>query len=106
MSNVYENTTNSRQKLRYTNPANYAGTLTGREMEVLHLLAEGLSNQDIADMLFLSTNTVRAHLYTIYNKLGVSTRIAAVHKALKGRLLRLDDLQQPDWRSGGGYSAA
>lgn len=106
MSSVYENTTNGRQKLRYANPANYAGTLTAREMEVLHLLAEGLSNQDIADMLCLSTNTVRAHLYTIYNKLGVSTRIAAVRKALKGRLLRLDDQQQSDWRSGGGYSAA
>jgi DNA-binding NarL/FixJ family response regulator len=78
--------------------------LTAREMEVLHLLAEGLTNQQIAGVLYLSTNTVRAHLYTIYNKLGVCTRVAAVHKALKGQLLLLDDLQQPDRRAGGSFS--
>jgi DNA-binding NarL/FixJ family response regulator len=100
MSSAYENTTNKREKLRYTNPTNYRGTLTAREMEVLHLLAEGLTNQEIASTLYLSTNTVRAHLYTIYNKLGVCTRLAAVHKALKERLLRLDDLQ-PDMRTVG-----
>ena len=106
MANLYETTTNNRQRLRFTNPSAYEGTLTAREMEVLHLLAEGLSNQQIAGTLYLSTNTVRAHLYAIYNKMGVCSRVAAVHKALKGRLLRLEDFQQPEWGSGGGFSAA
>jgi DNA-binding NarL/FixJ family response regulator len=52
--------------------------LSRREAEVLRLLREGLSNAQIAERLFLTTNTVRAHLYSIYNKLGVSNRVAAI----------------------------
>jgi predicted ATPase/DNA-binding CsgD family transcriptional regulator len=52
--------------------------LTRREVEILRLLREGLSNRQIADRLFLTANTVRAHLYSIYNKLGVSNRVAAI----------------------------
>jgi DNA-binding CsgD family transcriptional regulator len=55
--------------------------LTPREVEVLHLLSEGLSNQELAARLFLTANTVRAHLYSIYNKLNVETRTAAVQLA-------------------------
>jgi predicted ATPase/DNA-binding CsgD family transcriptional regulator/Tfp pilus assembly protein PilF len=55
--------------------------LSRREREVLRLLARGLSNEQIAERMFLSTNTVRAHLYSIYGKLGVSNRVAAIRVA-------------------------
>ena len=60
-----------------------SGDLSAREAQVLRLAAQGLSNAQIAERLFLSTNTVRAHLYTIYNKLGVSNRTEAIRLATK-----------------------
>jgi DNA-binding CsgD family transcriptional regulator len=53
--------------------------LTDRAMEVLHLVADGLSNAEIAERLVLSERTVHAHLRSIYDKLGVSSRTAAAH---------------------------
>jgi DNA-binding CsgD family transcriptional regulator len=53
--------------------------LTSREVEVLQLLADGLSNAEIADRLVLSQRTVHAHLRSIYDKLGVNSRTAAAH---------------------------
>jgi DNA-binding CsgD family transcriptional regulator len=66
-----------------------AGTndLSRREVEVLRSLAQGLTNEQIAQILFLSTNTVRAHLYSIYSKLGVSNRGAAIRFAYERKLL-------------------
>ena len=61
--------------------------LTDRELEVLHLLAEGLSNRKIARKLFLSPNTVRTHTYNIYGKLGVHSRMQAVARARELGLL-------------------
>ena len=55
--------------------------LTERERDVIRLLAEGLSNADIATRLFVSVRTVHAHLRSVYSKLGVSTRTAAVRRA-------------------------
>ena len=55
--------------------------LTAREVEVLQLVADGLSNAEIADRLVLSQRTVHAHLRSIFDKLGVNTRTAAVHAA-------------------------
>jgi ATP/maltotriose-dependent transcriptional regulator MalT len=62
--------------------------LTRREVEVLHLLAEGLTNDQIAERLFLSRNTVHAHLHSIYGKLDVSTRGAAIRFAVDKGLLQ------------------
>jgi LuxR family maltose regulon positive regulatory protein len=52
--------------------------LSARELEVLHLIAEGLSNQAIAQKLYLSTGTVKVHLKHIYGKLDVNSRTQAV----------------------------
>ncbi|MEM8535770.1 MAG: tetratricopeptide repeat protein, partial [Chloroflexota bacterium] len=57
--------------------------LTRREIDVLEAVAEGLSNQQIASHLTISTGTVRTHLNTIYGKLDVQSRTAAVHSARK-----------------------
>jgi LuxR family maltose regulon positive regulatory protein len=52
--------------------------LSARELEVLRLIAEGLSNDAIARKLFLSTGTVKVHLKHIYGKLDVNSRTQAV----------------------------
>ena len=61
-------------------------SLTFREVEVLDLVADGLSNAEIAVRLVVSPRTVHAHLRSIFGKLGVTTRTAAAHRA--GRLSR------------------
>jgi DNA-binding NarL/FixJ family response regulator len=57
--------------------------LTDREVDVLQLLARGLTNKDIAQTLFLSVRTVEAHLRNIYGKLNVRSRTEAVLWAVK-----------------------
>ena len=52
--------------------------LTRREAEVLALIAQGLSNQEIADAVYLSINSVKSHIRTAYRKLGVTRRSQAV----------------------------
>ncbi|NYF79620.1 response regulator transcription factor [Granulicella arctica] len=59
--------------------------LTTREQQVLHLLADGMSNHELATMLRLSEHTVKNHLFRIYDKLGVSNRMEAVLYALTPR---------------------
>ena len=60
-----------------------AWKLTRRELQVLGLLVTGLRDREIADELGLSTRTVSKHLESVYRKLGVSTRSAAVASALR-----------------------
>ncbi|MEY4594725.1 MAG: hypothetical protein RIQ47_1135 [Bacteroidota bacterium] len=55
-------------------------SLTNRENEILDLLAQGFRNKDIADKLFVSVNTIRTHIYNIYEKLHVKNRIEALNK--------------------------
>lgn len=61
--------------------------LTERELEVLALLAEGMSNQDIADTLTVVVGTVKAHNHSIYGKLDVKNRTEAVTRARELHLL-------------------
>ncbi|MCL4858080.1 MAG: tetratricopeptide repeat protein [Caldilineaceae bacterium] len=55
--------------------------LSERELEVLALVAEGYKNPEIADMLFVTLSTVKAHCNNIYSKLGVANRVQAVAQA-------------------------
>ncbi|MFD3530314.1 response regulator [Streptomyces sp. NPDC058664] len=65
-----------------------AEALTKRELEVLQLVGEGLSNLQISKALFLSQATVKSHLVHVFAKLGVDSRTAAVATATARRLIR------------------
>ncbi|MFD2474256.1 response regulator [Amycolatopsis silviterrae] len=65
-----------------------AAALSPREIEVLGLVADGLSNLEISKRLFLSQATVKSHLVHIYTKLGVDSRTAAVAAGKERGLLR------------------
>jgi DNA-binding CsgD family transcriptional regulator len=67
-------------------PREYPAGLSEREVEVLQLVARGLTNGEVGDRLFLSENTIRAHLRRIYQKLDVSTRAEAVRFAVEHHL--------------------
>ncbi|MFD0793805.1 response regulator transcription factor [Mucilaginibacter litoreus] len=61
--------------------------LSKRELEVLQLMAQGLSNQDIAEKLFVSLNTIKTHSSRLFEKLEVQRRTQAVNKAKKLSLI-------------------
>ena len=65
--------------------------LTPREVEVLQLVAQGRSNQEIADLLVISETTVRTHVSNILNKLHLASRTQAALYALREGLASLDD---------------
>jgi predicted ATPase/DNA-binding CsgD family transcriptional regulator len=65
----------------------YPAGLTAREMEVLRLVAQGLSNAQVAEQLVISHRTVNFHLTSIYSKLGVSSRAAATRSAIEHHLV-------------------
>jgi NarL family two-component system response regulator LiaR len=66
--------------------------LSDRELAVLKLAAKGMSNKDIADELFLTVRTVKAHLSNIFNKLSVASRTEAIVKGVREGWLTLEDL--------------
>lgn len=61
--------------------------LSERELEILRLLAEGYSNQEIAEKLVLALSTVKAHNHNIFSKLGVDSRVRAITRARELRLI-------------------
>lgn len=63
--------------------------LTGREIEILRLIAKGLSNNEAAQVLSLSRATVRTHLEHIYEKLDVTNRVEAVTEGLRKGLIEM-----------------
>jgi len=67
-----------------SNPAN----LTQRELDVLHLLKEGLQNKEIADRLFVSPKTVAQHISSIFFKLDVNSRTKAVQEATRKAIIK------------------
>ena len=66
--------------------------LTQREREILGLLADGLTNREIADRLYLSSETIKWYNKQIYGKLGVSNRTQAASRAQESDLLDGDGL--------------
>jgi DNA-binding CsgD family transcriptional regulator len=67
----------------------FAEPLTAREIEILALVASGLSNEGIAERLVVSPNTVKTHLSHVYAKLDVRSRTGAVARARAARLIEL-----------------
>jgi DNA-binding NarL/FixJ family response regulator len=63
--------------LQVPRPAKRAGELTARESEVHELLAQGLTNEEIAKLLYISLSTTKVHVKHIYEKLGVRSRLEA-----------------------------
>ena len=61
--------------------------ITDREYEVLELLAQGQSNKEIGESLFVSPNTIKTHLTHLYEKLEVSRRTQAIQKARALRII-------------------
>jgi DNA-binding NarL/FixJ family response regulator len=70
--------------------ADPAQSLTQREVELLRLVAEGMSNKAIAQMLSISENTIKYHMRNILQKLGVQNRTEAVTQAIRAGLLDPD----------------
>jgi DNA-binding CsgD family transcriptional regulator len=65
----------------------YPAGLSAREVEVLRLVARGMTNSQIARELYISPRTVNAHLGSIYHKIGSSTRAEATRFASEHKLL-------------------
>lgn len=65
--------------------------LSGRETEILQLIARGLRNREIGEKLFISENTVRNHILNLLQKLGTTHRTEAVALAIQQGLVRLED---------------
>jgi DNA-binding NarL/FixJ family response regulator len=74
-------------ELSRKNPS--AETLSEREIEVLRLMAKGVSNRDIADQLSITQSTVKTHITSIFQKLNVTTRTEAVTTALRRGIIQL-----------------
>lgn len=68
-------------------PPPYPDELTAREVEVLRVVAQGLTNAQVAERLVISPRTVDTHLTSIYSKIGVSSRTAATRYAIEHHLL-------------------
>ncbi|MCW3490109.1 response regulator [Dethiobacter alkaliphilus] len=72
---------------------NAVDSLTGREVEVLTMVANGHRNQEIASRLYVSKRTVEAHLASIFSKLKVGSRTEAILFALKEGMISLEDVE-------------
>jgi DNA-binding NarL/FixJ family response regulator len=68
-----------------------ASKLTPREMEVLRLMANGSRNEEIAESLFVTVQTVKNHIRNIFRKLEVETRVEAVLYAINQGLVTVTD---------------
>lgn len=65
------------------------GTLSLRELECLQIIAKGLNNTEAAQVLGISTTTIRTHLEHIYQKLDVSNRVEAITEGIRQGIIEL-----------------
>lgn len=75
------------RSLKPSSPKQNMGQLSNRELEVLKLLVEGKSNPEIAEVLYISLSTAKAHVRSIMNKLAVDDRVQAAVLALRSGLV-------------------
>jgi DNA-binding NarL/FixJ family response regulator len=61
--------------------------ISKREKDILQLILKGKTNKDIEDELYISVKTVKNHVYNIYQKLGVKTRLELIHRIQKSARL-------------------
>lgn len=80
-----------RSSLKPVSASRKSDVLTGREREILLLLAQGMSNESIARELVVETSTVKSHLARMLPKLGVQSRLQAVVWAYQNRFVELPD---------------
>jgi LuxR family transcriptional regulator, maltose regulon positive regulatory protein len=86
--NIIEVEELQRQALKgVISPLQMSGILSGRELEVIRLLAEGLTNRQIAERLIISLGTVKTHVHNISEKLNAKTRTQALARARELKLL-------------------
>ncbi|MCK5582080.1 MAG: response regulator transcription factor, partial [Candidatus Omnitrophica bacterium] len=78
---------------------NNEAQLSKRELEILELVATGVSNKEIAEELSISQNTVKVHLRNIFSKLGVSTRTEAALTAIQTNLVEFNGFSPNDMLS-------
>jgi DNA-binding NarL/FixJ family response regulator len=74
-------------KLLQGNDARSRNILTPREIEIVKMVAEGFGNREVAERLFISEGTVKTHLHTIYEKLGLKGRVQLVAYVRENGLL-------------------
>jgi LuxR family maltose regulon positive regulatory protein len=77
-------------------PETLVEPLTPRELEILQLISQGLSNKDIAEKLVIALNTVKRHTSNIYSKLGVKSRTQAIARARELGLVPLTSRSEPN----------
>ncbi len=74
-------------QVRHGVPDSQVARLTDRQVEILKLLAEGYSNREIATRVHLSENTVKTHLQSIFDELGVKNRVQAAIVAARAKMI-------------------
>ncbi len=70
-----------------TIPIESNSVISKREMEVLLLLSKGLTNKEISNLLFISLNTTKTHLSSIYSKLGTNNRVQTIKAARESGII-------------------
>jgi NarL family two-component system response regulator LiaR len=73
-------------------PRHTSEKLSAREMEVIRLVAQGKSNSEMAQELFVSQRTIKGYLSDIFSKLGVNSRVEAITACLREGILSMEDL--------------
>src|SRR6266571_6343200 len=91
MASKLLNEFNSMAKQADEKPRLAAPRLTTRELEVLKLVAQGMSNRDVAEALFIAENTVKNHVRNMLEKLQLHSRMEAVVYAMREKLLDVPD---------------
>lgn len=64
---------------------------TAKENELLQYLVKGMNNKDIAEKMFTTTHTVKAHITSIMKKLNVTNRTAVVYEAIKNKIVDINN---------------